>query len=135
MRYHCPHGQTYKTGCLRNTLSLCLGSQIPAKGVGWRHPRTIDRSAVRKNSRDGWGNYGPGYPAGPCTPVWYIPTYVRPAPDYARIEGIHCIYVEKGIPSSQESAAEYVDRSYYVGTAGNVSAQTIQRYIDEQKGR
>ena len=26
-------------------------------------------------------------------------------------------------------------RSYYVGTAGNVSAQTIQRYIDEQKGR
>lgn len=26
-------------------------------------------------------------------------------------------------------------RSYYVGTAGNVSAQTIQRYIDAQKGR
>jgi putative transposase len=25
-------------------------------------------------------------------------------------------------------------RSYYVGTAGNVSAATIQRYIDEQKG-
>jgi putative transposase len=24
-------------------------------------------------------------------------------------------------------------RSYYVGTAGNVSADTIQRYIDEQK--
>jgi putative transposase len=26
-------------------------------------------------------------------------------------------------------------RSYYVGTAGHVSAATIQRYIDEQKGR
>jgi putative transposase len=26
-------------------------------------------------------------------------------------------------------------RSYYVGTAGNVSAATIQRYIDEQKDR
>ena len=26
-------------------------------------------------------------------------------------------------------------RSYYVGTAGNVSAQAIRCYIDEQKGR
>jgi putative transposase len=26
-------------------------------------------------------------------------------------------------------------RSYYVGTAGNVSSETIQRYIDDQKGR
>lgn len=26
-------------------------------------------------------------------------------------------------------------RSYYAGTAGNVSAETIRRYIEEQKGR
>lgn len=51
------------------------------------------------------------------------------------LKGYTAFGLREGIPHLKSRLPNMWPRSYYVGTAGNVSAQTIQRYIDEQKGR
>jgi putative transposase len=45
-------------------------------------------------------------------------------------KGAHIQAIEKQVPLSQVVAFD-VDKDVYVGTAGNVSAQVIKRYIEE----
>jgi putative transposase len=51
------------------------------------------------------------------------------------IKGNTSYQLRKEFPELNSRLPSLWTRSYYVGTAGNVSAETIKRYIDEQKGR
>ncbi|MBK8904499.1 MAG: IS200/IS605 family transposase [Anaerolineaceae bacterium] len=51
------------------------------------------------------------------------------------LKGYTAFMLRQEFPHLKSQLPNMWTRSYYVGTAGNVSAQTIQRYIDEQKGR
>ena len=51
------------------------------------------------------------------------------------LKGYTAFMLRKEFPHRKSRLPNMWTRSYYVGTAGNVSAQTIQRYLDEQKGR
>ena len=51
------------------------------------------------------------------------------------LKGYTAFMLRQEFPHLKSRLPNMWTRSYYVGTAGNVSAQTIQRYIDEQKGR
>jgi putative transposase len=51
------------------------------------------------------------------------------------LKGFTAFMLRKEFPHLKSRLPNRWTRSYYVGTAGNVSAQTIQRYIDEQKGQ
>jgi putative transposase len=51
------------------------------------------------------------------------------------LKGYTAFMLRKEFPHLKSRLPNMWTRSYYVGTAGNVSAQTIQRYLDEQKGR
>lgn len=52
-----------------------------------------------------------------------------------RIKGATSHQLRKEFPELNSRLPSLWTRSYYVGTAGHVSAETIRRYIDEQKGR
>ncbi|SMC28368.1 putative transposase [Desulfacinum hydrothermale DSM 13146] len=52
-----------------------------------------------------------------------------------RLKGASARQLRKEFPHLKSRLPSLWTRSYYVGTAGNVSAATIQRYIDAQKGR
>lgn len=52
-----------------------------------------------------------------------------------RIKGATSHQLRKEFPELTSRLPSLWTRSYYAGTAGNVSAETIRRYIDEQKGR
>lgn len=52
-----------------------------------------------------------------------------------RIKGRTAHQLRKEYPWLKSRLPSLWSRSYYVGTAGNVSAKTIQRYIEAQKGR
>lgn len=52
-----------------------------------------------------------------------------------RLKGATSHQLRKEFPHLRSRLPSLWTRSYYVGTAGHVSAATIQRYIDAQKGR
>lgn len=52
-----------------------------------------------------------------------------------RIKGSSSHQLRKEFPWLNSRLPSLWTRSYYIGTAGHVSAETIKRYIDEQKGR
>jgi putative transposase len=64
-----------------------------------------------------------------------IPPTLAPHPIMHGLKGYTAFMLRKEFPHLKSRLPNMWTRSYYVGTAGNVSAQTIQRYIDEQKGR
>ena len=51
------------------------------------------------------------------------------------LKGTSAYQLRKEFPHPKSRLPSLWTRSYYVGTAGHVSAATIQCYIDEQKGR
>jgi putative transposase len=51
-----------------------------------------------------------------------------------RLKGSTSYRLRKEFPALKSRLPSLWTRSYYVGTAGHVSAETIKRYIDEQKG-
>jgi len=52
-----------------------------------------------------------------------------------RLKGSTSHQLRKEFPHLKSRLPSLWTRSYYVGMAGNVSAATIERYIEEQKGR
>jgi putative transposase len=52
-----------------------------------------------------------------------------------RLKGSTSQQLRKEFPHLKSRLPSLWTRSYYVGTAGHVSAATIKRYIDEQKGQ
>ena len=64
----------------------------------------------------------------------FPPTHA-PHPIMHGLKGYTAFMLRKAFPHLKSRLPNMWTRSYYVGTSGNVSAQTIQRYIDEQKGR
>ncbi len=52
-----------------------------------------------------------------------------------RIKGSTSYMLRQEFPFLKSRLPSLWTRSYYVGTAGNVSAETIRRYIEAQKGR
>jgi putative transposase len=51
-----------------------------------------------------------------------------------RVKGASSHRLRQEFPPLRSRLPSLWTRSYYVGTAGHVSAATIQRYIDAQKG-
>ena len=51
-----------------------------------------------------------------------------------RLKGFTAHELRKEFPWLKSRLPSLWTRSYYVGTAGNVSAATIQKYIEAQKG-
>lgn len=51
-----------------------------------------------------------------------------------RVKGTTSHALRREFPFLTRRLPSLWTRSYYVGTAGKVSAATIQRYIDQQKG-
>jgi putative transposase len=52
-----------------------------------------------------------------------------------RVKGSTSHQLRKEFPELNSRLPSLWTRSYYAGTAGHVSAETIQRYIERQKGR
>ena len=52
-----------------------------------------------------------------------------------RIKGYTSHGLRQEFPELNSRLPSLWTRSYYVGTAGHVSTETIQRYIEKQKGR
>lgn len=52
-----------------------------------------------------------------------------------RLKGASSNQLRREFPHLRSRLPSLWTRSYYAGTAGHVSAATIKRYIDEQKGR
>jgi putative transposase len=63
-----------------------------------------------------------------------FPPTMAPYQIMHRLKGYTAHELREEFPYLKSRLPNLWTRSYYVGTAGNVSAQTIQRYIDEQKG-
>lgn len=51
-----------------------------------------------------------------------------------RLKGYTAFMLPSDFPSLVSRLPNMLTRSYYVSMAGSVSAESIQRYIDEQKG-
>jgi len=62
-----------------------------------------------------------------------FPPTMAPYQIMRRLKGYTAHILREEFPHLNSQLPSLWTRSYYVGTAGNVSAQTIQRYIDEQK--
>ena len=62
-------------------------------------------------------------------PVMSIPQIVF------RLKGTSAYQLRKEFPFLKSRLPSLWTRSYYVGTAGQVSAETIKRYIDDQKSQ
>ena len=52
-----------------------------------------------------------------------------------RLKGETSYQLRKEFPHLRSRLPSLWTRSYYVGTAGHVSAEIIKRYIDEQRGQ
>lgn len=52
-----------------------------------------------------------------------------------RLKGYTSRVLREEFPSLRSRLPTLWSRSYYAGTVGHVSAETVQRYIDEQKGK
>lgn len=62
-----------------------------------------------------------------------FPPTMAPYQIMHRIKGYTAHVLREEFPHLNSRLPNLWTRSYYVGTAGSVSAATIQRYIDEQK--
>jgi putative transposase len=62
-----------------------------------------------------------------------FPPTVAPYQIMHRLKGYTAHELREEFPHLKSRLPNLWTRSYFVGTAGHVSAQTIQRYIDEQK--
>lgn len=71
----------------------------------------------------------------------YVHLFASFPPDLAisqimyRLKGASAHRLRKEFPHLKSRLPSLWTRSYYAGTAGHVSAATIQHYIDAQKGR
>jgi len=63
-----------------------------------------------------------------------FPPTLAPYQIMHRLKGYTAHELREEFPYLKSRLPNLWTRSYYVGTAGNVSAAMIQRYIDEQKG-
>ena len=64
-----------------------------------------------------------------------MPPKWAPAQIAYRIKGYTSHVLRREFPKLRSRLPSLWSRSYYVGTAGEVSAETIRRYIEAQKGR
>lgn len=64
-----------------------------------------------------------------------LPPTLAPRQIMHRLKGFTAHELRKEFPELKSRLPNLWTRSYYVGTAGHVSAETIQRYIEAQKGR
>lgn len=62
-----------------------------------------------------------------------FPPTIAPYQIMYRLKGFTAHELRKEFPELKSRLPNLWTRSYYVGTAGTVSAETIQRYIDAQK--
>ena len=63
-----------------------------------------------------------------------MPPTLAPRQVMHRVKGASSHRLRQEFPPLRSRLPSLWTRSYYVGTAGHVSAATIQRYIDAQKG-
>ena len=63
-----------------------------------------------------------------------FPPTMAPYQIMHRLKGYTAHQLREEFPYLKSRLPNLWTRSYYVGTAGHVSAATIRRYIDEQKG-
>ncbi len=63
-----------------------------------------------------------------------FPPTIAPYQIMHRLKGYTAHMLRREFPELNSRLPNLWTRSYYVGTAGSVSAATIRRYIDEQKG-
>jgi len=52
-----------------------------------------------------------------------------------RLKGSTAYQLRKEFPALKSRLPSLWTRSYYAGTAGHVSSETIRRYVDEQRGQ
>jgi len=64
-----------------------------------------------------------------------FPPTIAPHQIMHRLKGYTAFMLRKEFPHLKSRLPNMWTRRYFVGTAGTVPAATIQRYIDEQKGR
>lgn len=64
-----------------------------------------------------------------------VPPTLAPRQIMHRIKGFSSHALRQEFPELQRRLPSLWTRSYYIGTAGRVSEATIQRYIEDQKGR
>lgn len=64
-----------------------------------------------------------------------IPPELSPAQVMHRVKGYTAHTLREEFPGLKSRLPSLWTRSYYVGTAGRVSDATIQRYIEDQRGR
>ncbi len=64
-----------------------------------------------------------------------FPPTLAPHQIMHRLKGFSAHELRKDFPELRSRLPNMWTRSYFVSTAGNVSATTIQRYIEAQKGR
>ena len=64
-----------------------------------------------------------------------MPPKWAPAQIAYRIKGYTSHVLRREFPRLKSRLPSLWSRSYYVGTAGDVSAETIRRYIEAQKGK
>jgi putative transposase len=64
-----------------------------------------------------------------------FPPTLAPRQIMHRLKGFTAHELRKEFPELRSRLPNLWTRSYYVGTAGHVSAETIQRYIESQKGK
>jgi putative transposase len=64
-----------------------------------------------------------------------FPPTLAPYQIMHRIKGYSAHVLREEFPWLKSRLPNLWTRSYYVGTAGHVSSETIKRYIEEQKGR
>ena len=63
-----------------------------------------------------------------------FPPTIAPYQIMYRLKGFTAHELRQEFPWLKSRLPSLWTRSYYVGTAGNVSAATIQKYIEAQKG-
>ena len=64
-----------------------------------------------------------------------FPPTIAPYQIMYRLKGFTAHALREAFPYLKSRLPNLWTRAYYVGTAGNVSAATIQRYLEAQKGR
>lgn len=64
-----------------------------------------------------------------------FPPTIAPYQIMYRLKGLTAHELREEFPELKSRLPNLWTRSYYVGTAGNVSTETIQQYIEAQKGR
>jgi len=64
----------------------------------------------------------------------HFPPTLSPAQIMHRLKGTTSHALRGEFPALRSRLPSLWTSSYYVGTAGNVSSETIRRYIDAQKG-